>query len=408
MNATRPTSTRSAPPALSLSAARLAAGLALALLAACGPDAPPRAPEAGPSISGTTVRFARRPDGLRAEPVVDAGTTALTVPGRLAWDEDRTVRIFSPFAGRVIRPLAQVGDTVKVGQPLAELASSEFGQALADARRAETDQKLAEDSLARQRELYEAGLVAQKELRSAEAEQARAVIERQRAQGRLTQAGATGGTNFLLRAPIAGVVVERTLNPGQELRPDQGSTPLFVVTDPSRLWAWLDAPEGALPQVSPLPPGTALTLRSAAWGEREFEGRLVRKEDSIDPELRTLRMRASVANAQRLLKAGMYVTATFPLPPEAGSQLLEHVPVSAVLLVDGRRCVFVEDGERGYTRVEVRVVREQAGRAALLGLEPGQRVVVEGNLYLQQILARGGDPGAAAKTAAGAAPEGRK
>jgi cobalt-zinc-cadmium efflux system membrane fusion protein len=331
---------------------------------------------------------------------MDAGTTALTIPGRLAWDEDRTVRVHSPFAGRVIRPLVQVGDPVRAGQPLAELVSSEFGQAVADARRAQTDLTLAHDSLERQRELHDAGLIPLKDLRAAQAEHSRAEIEAQRAQTRLRQTGSTGSGNYSLRAPISGVVVERSINPGQELRADQDGAALFVVTDPSRLWAWLDAPERALPQLSGMPAGTALRIRSAAWGDTEFGGQLVRKEDAIDPELRTFRLRASVGNAQRKLKSGMFVTAIFAPPVENAAMQVEHVPLSAVILMEGKRHVFVQDDESSFTRQQVNVIAEQAGRASVTGLRPGQRVVTEGNLYLQQILSRNGDPAAAAKSEA--------
>ena len=178
---------------------------------------------------------------------------------------------------------------------------------------------------------------------------------------------------------------------GQEVRPD-GDKPLFVVTDPTRLWVWLDAPESALPQLAPMRAGASLKLHSGAWGTKDFDAKLVRTEDSIDATSRTFRLRASVANPERLLKAEMYVTATFPLPPGASDRPIEHVPVTAVLLVDGRRHVFVADPDGGFTRVEVGIVRELPGRVGVVGLEPGQRVVVEGNLFLQQILARGTTP----------------
>jgi len=86
--------------------------------------------------------------------------------------------------------------------------------------------------------------------------------------------------------------------------------------------------------------------------------------------------------------------------------------MSAVLLIDGKRFVFVQDSDSSFSRTEVKVVSEQAGRAALLGLQKGQRVVTEGTLYLQQILSRNGDPAgqrsAAPPPGAGAAAEGRK
>lgn len=368
------------------------AALAALVLAACSGEPPPPPPDAGPAISGTTVRFPRRVEGIRTDAVQDAGTTTLTLPGRLAWDEDRTVRVFPPFAGRVTALRVQVGDAVRAGQPLAEIAAPEFGQAVADARRAEADEALARETAARQRELNEAGLVAAKDLREAQAVLSRAEIERQRARARLAQLGAgDGAATFTLRAPIAGVVVERSLATGQEVRPD-ADRPLVVVTDPSRLWVWLDAPESALPQLAPMPAGSVLKLHSGAWGNREFDAKLLRAEDAIDATSRTFRLRAAVANPDRLLKAEMFVTATFPLPAGAVDRPIEHVPVNAVLLVDGRQHVFVADPDGGFTRTEVQVVREMPGRVGVTGLEPGQRVVVEGNLFLQQILARGSAP----------------
>lgn len=378
-------------PSPGRAAARRLASVALAVLvAACTAEPPPPAPDPGPSLSGTTVRFPKRVEGIRTETVQDAGTTTLSLPGRLAWDEDRTVRVFAPFGGRVVTPIARVGDTVKPGQPLAEIAAPEFGQATADARRAETDQALAEETLERQRELHGAGLVPAKDVREAEAALARARIERQRTQARLAQLGAAAaGPNYVLRAPIAGVVVERAINPGQEVRADGGDKALYVITDPTRLWAWLDAPESALPSLAALPAGAPLALHSGAWGTREFAAILVRSEDAIDPATRTFRLRAAVANPERRLKSEMFVTATFPLPEGQADRPIQHVPTPAVLLIDGRQQVFVADPDGGFTRTEVTVVHELPGRVAVLGLQPAQRVVVEGNLFLQQILARG-------------------
>jgi len=384
--------------------------IAAMVLAACSAEPPPKAPDSNPTITGSTIQFPRRPEGIRSEVGQEAGSIAVSVPGRLAWDEDRTVRIQSPFAGRVIKPLVQVGDAVSAGQPIALLSSADFGSALADSRRAETDLKLADDNLTRQRELHDAGIVPLKELRSAEAERSRADIEVQRARSKMRQEGGASGPNFTLRAPVKGVVVERSINSGQELRPEQ-DTALFVVTDPTRMWAWLDAPERIVPQLAPLPAGTPLRIRSTAWGELEFDAQLLRKEDTIDPDLRTFRMRASVANPDRKLKAGMFVIATFPTPEDSAGQLVEHVPMSAVLLIDGKRHVFVQDSDSTFSRIEVKVISEQAGRAAVLGLKQGQRVVTEGTLYLQQILSRNGNPAGARSTPApapGAAAEGRK
>ncbi len=371
--------------------------LLLLVLAGCNPTvAPP--PEVGPTVNGNSVRFIGRPEGLRSELVQDAGDTTLRLPGRLAWNEDLTVRVFSPFSGRLLRPMVQVGDVVAEGQPLAELVSAEFGEAMADARRADTDGRLARDTLTRLRDLHQAGLIPTKELIEAQAMSSRSTIESERARTRLAQVGADGAPaspprgnhNFFLRAPIAGVVVERAVNPGQEVRSDQGGSPMFVITDPTRLWAWLDATEAMLPRLAEARAGSPIQIRSGAWGDRVFEARLARKEDAIDPASRTFRLRADVDNPARDLKAEMFVSASLALPDDPGGKPVENIPAAAVILVDGRQSVFVQDSDHDFRRVEVKVVRESPGRVGVIGLQRDQRVVVEGNLFLDQLLRKAG------------------
>ena len=103
------------------------------------------------TVTGSTVLFRSSPAGFRTAPVEIADATPLALPGRLAWNEERTVRVYTPFSGRVVRILVRAGDVVKAGQPLAELASADFGQAQAEAAKASADL-----TLARQAAIYKA------------------------------------------------------------------------------------------------------------------------------------------------------------------------------------------------------------------------------------------------------------
>src|SRR6185369_2264294 len=100
------------------------------------------------------------------------------------WNEDKTVRVYTPFAGRVGRILAQPGERVRAGQPLAEIASPDFGQAQAETRRAQGDFALAQQNLARVKDLHQNGVAPAKDLHTAEAEFARAESELKRTQAR--------------------------------------------------------------------------------------------------------------------------------------------------------------------------------------------------------------------------------
>ena len=169
--------------------------------------------------------------------VKQAEDIAVDLPARIVWDEQKTQRVFPAFAGRVKQILADVGQNVSEGTVLAQIASPEFGAAQADTARATADALLASKNLARQKELFNAGITSQKEFEQSEADFLRAKAEVDRAQARtaLYSSGAGVNQQLGLRSSLSGMIVERNVNPDQEIRPDQfgpSSPALFVITDP--------------------------------------------------------------------------------------------------------------------------------------------------------------------------------
>ena len=365
----------------------LAAALAgAALTAGCG-DGPREPPPPAPRVENGRVVFPASSPQVAILSVAEAArptAVSLRLPGRLAWDEDVTARVFPPFAGRVARIEARSGDRVAAGQILARLASPDFGEAQADSRKAATDFALAEKTLARVRELVDNGVAPRKDLLEAEAQLERARADRSRAaeRVRLYSGGTEVDSSLALRSPIAGTVVERNVNPGQELRPDAAASApaLFVVTDPTRLWVILDATERDLAY---LQPGLALTLRAGPYGEERFAAKLDVVGDAIDRETRTVRSRGSLANPDRRLKGEMFVTAEIEVPARDGAA----VPPKAVFLIGAQQYVFVEEAAGRYLRVPIQATGEEGGKVTITrGVAPGQRVVVDGSLFLQHIL----------------------
>jgi cobalt-zinc-cadmium efflux system membrane fusion protein len=369
--------------AVLLAAAFGAAGL----VSACGNgDAKPDAQR--PRLENGQVVF---PEGspqvasFAAEAVKESGPIQMRLTGRLVWDENRTVRLYPPFAGRVLQILVKTGEHVSRGQVLAKLASPDFGQAQADARRAQSDFALAEKNLNRLRELHAAGVSSRKDLATAEADYARAEAELARAAGKIRLYGQSDDSldqNFSLASPIDGVVVERNINPGQELRTDMqlANTPaMFVITDPAHLWVQLDGVEG---QLAALRPGKKVQLRTAAWPDQTFTATLENISDFIDPATRTVKVRGSVENRERKLKGEMFVAAELQETPSADLQM----PEKALVLIGDSYYVFVEDKPGRYLRQEVKVDGVHDGIASVAsGVKLGQRVVVEGNLFLHRL-----------------------
>jgi cobalt-zinc-cadmium efflux system membrane fusion protein len=360
---------------------------ALAFFAGCSES--PK-PEATPPavIEGETITFQKGSPQLASlilEAAEERPSAAVRLNGRLSWNEDRTVRIFTPFAGRVSSILVQPGDAVKQGQTLAVIASPDFGQAQADTRRAQGEFALAQQNLARLRDLHQHGVAAAKDLNAGEAEFARAESELKRTEARLKMYG--GGSDidqtYALKSPLAGVVVEKNINPGQELRPDQlvsNAPALFVITNPSSLWLLLDATEKDLPSLAV---GSIVKVRVPAYPEGDFSAKIVAISDFLDPVTRAIRVRAVVDNAARKLKGVMFVTAEAPSTRAS----VVKVPARAAIFQGGRHFVFVEEGEGRFVRHEVVTGDTDAGYVTIeSGLAAGQKVVAEGALLLQQVL----------------------
>jgi cobalt-zinc-cadmium efflux system membrane fusion protein len=367
---------------------RALACLCLALLlAACGEKNGKEA-AAQPEVKDHSVVIfpANSPQvaQLISVPIEPRRETTLHFNGRLVWNEDRTVRVFPPFAGRVVSIAVRPGDRVKAGQTLAVLAAPDLGVAQAEASRAEQDYALAQKNLKRIEELYGAGVSPAKDLQAAQADVARTAADRSRTQAKLKLYGKEDVVDqkLALKSPLTGVVVERNLNPGQELRSDsQGDKALFVVSDPSRLWFVLDVTEKDIGAVKP---GTEVKIASTSLGDDRVTGKIVHVADLVDPQTRTVKARGTIESADERLKAEMYIVAKVHLPATSGFL----VPARAVYLRGEQYFVFVDDGNGKYTRRAVQVGPIAEGRQVVLeGLAADQRVVVDGNLQLERLLA---------------------
>ncbi|MDE2440814.1 MAG: efflux RND transporter periplasmic adaptor subunit [Betaproteobacteria bacterium] len=305
----------------------------------------------------------------------DKGGT-LHLPGRLVWNEEKTVRVFAQVGGRVQSIAVDIGAPVKIGQPLAILSSPEYSQALADARKARADAQVATQALERNRVLREAGVVAEKEWQQAEAAAIATKAEAERASRRVADLGGEGDGTYTLRSPLAGIVVERNLNPGQEFRPDQSGSPLFVITDLTTLWIQLDAVETDLARLKKDEP---LLIESKQYPGERFKGIIRHVADFVDPNTRTVKVRGEVPNTDRRLKGEMFVNALVELEPNAALR----VPAAAVFLFGKQRYVFVEEATGRYRRQAVEAGTERDGLIDIYaGVQEGDKVVVEGCLHL--------------------------
>jgi cobalt-zinc-cadmium efflux system membrane fusion protein len=308
--------------------------------------------------------------------------------------DDATVRVYTPVAGQVTAIKSDIGQKVSTGAPLAEIDSPDYNQAQADERSAEANLGVAKKSYLRSKDLFEHGGAAEKDVEAAQSAYVAASAERDRAAARLRLYHASGnGTDqvYVLRSPLDGTVVERNINPGQEVRADQmlaNATnllaPLFVVSDISRLWLQVDAAETDLLN---LEAGQQIRVISKAFPGQVFTGTVTNISPTLDPITRAIRVRGVVENPDRLLKAEMYVLVDVLLDESELAHAGVEIPSQAVITIDNKPYLFVEIGPGQFERRQIEIGSEKDGRVYVkTGVSAHQRVVTDGALLLQSVL----------------------
>jgi cobalt-zinc-cadmium efflux system membrane fusion protein len=303
---------------------------------------------------------------------------------RVAYDDNRTAKIFSPISGRVVKILAEVNKQVKKGEGILQLDSPDYAQAIADSRKATADLRLKQETLARAKLLFEAKGLARKDLEGAESDAHQAEAEDVRARERLKNLnGAITREYYMLAAPHAGVITERQVSAGSEVRPD-ATIPLFVITDPAHLWVMMDLPEQDIDKVKI---GQLVTVNVDAYPKDTFSGKVTAIAGALDPVTRRMQVRCEVDNKEFKLKPEMYARVW----PVANMQDgYPRIPNTSIVTVGLYSYVFVETSPGVLQRRKV-VLGLQGHEDSFVreGLKAGERVVTIGALLLNAELAGG-------------------
>ncbi len=316
---------------------------------------------------------------LRSERVTaEAMPAADPVNGRLVYDENLTARISSPIAGRVVVLRAGVGDPVQRGAALIDIDSPELATAEAEFAKASSEAARQRLAYERAKNLHEHDVIARKEFEAAEADYRQAQADVRRTSLRMRNLQASGHENgkFRLRSPLSGLVVERNVNPGQEVRPDL-QAPLFVVTDVSQLWVLVDVPEKSLPHVKT---GQTVSIETDAWPNEHFSARVERMGVAVDPVTRRVQVRCSIMNRDRKLKPEMFARVSFMADSEHKGI---RVPNTSLVTEGLYVYIFVEKTPGTFEKRKVNLALRGNDHSFIeSGLREGEQVVIEGALLL--------------------------
>jgi membrane fusion protein, heavy metal efflux system len=331
-------------------------GLSLGLvLAGCKEHKPNPAAEAPPQVTVEQEMNANnfKVDDPKQFPLAVAteysAASALDVTGVVNPDIARAVPVLSIASGRVIEIDARLGDEVRKGQLLLKVRSNDVETAYQTYLKAQNDERYDRLQFERAKILYEKGAIARSALETAEdtEQDAQVDLEAAREQLRLLGVDKDHPSGIVsIYAPIAGVITDQEVTIAAGVQGLPGPNP-FTISDLSYVWIMCDVYENDLDAVHV---GQFADIHLNAYPDRLLKGRIDNIFPILDPNIRTAKVRLEVPNPGKIMRVGMFATATFY---GRKPQVHAAVPASAVLRLHDRQWVYKPLGGASFRRIEV-------------------------------------------------------
>ena len=304
----------------------------------------------------------------------------LTVSGTIAALPNQDVKVSALVPGRISAMLVAEGDHVKEGSLLAKIDDHSYRdqlqQAEASIDQAKANLENAGINRKRNADLVQRGIAAQKDLEDA-------VTAERVAEAALKQAQSAAALARLqlarteVKSPLSGTVVKRLVSAGEQVD-GTGAQPIFEIANTAEVELFGNVPAIYLPEVHV---GQILPLRTDAFPNTDFSGRVVAISPAVDPTTNAGLVRTRINNAAGLLRLGMFLTAQIPL--ETHKQALVVAPAAVYRDAEGQPRIFRVHADKAEP-VPVKLGIETHERVELLsGAEEGEVVVLSGAYGLE-------------------------
>jgi len=365
-----------------------AAAVAAAVFAGCSPkaDSSAAAPVAAGNVTVTAAQRAR----LHIQTIRLASFhRTIETTGTVGFDSDRATTVLAPISGPASRLLVSLGARVAAGDPLALVDSPDFAAAISGYRKAVVTARNLRRIADLDKQLFDADAIARRDLEQAQTDAVNSEADRDAALQQLRSIGVTDEAirdiqedrpasvlAGVIRAPLAGTVVEKLITPGQLLQ--AGTTPCFTVADLSQVWVAADLYESQLASVAL---GDSAEVFTSASPDG-FPGTVDNIAAILDPNTRSIAVRVVAKNPGEVLKKQMYVRVMI----RSGRQSTGLLAPVAAILRDEENLPFVylvqTDGsfERRHVTLGSRVGEAYEITA---GLKDGEQLVADGGLFVQ-------------------------
>lgn len=303
--------------------------------------------------------------------------SALQLPGEIAFNDDRTAHVVPRVGGVVEAVPVSLGQQVTKGQVLAVISSTAVSDHRAELQSAQKRLQLTRATYEREQKLFEQRISPQQDVQQAEQAMREAEIAVSNARQKLQALGASTESSALnryeLRAPFNGVIVEKHISLGEQVREDAN---VFTVSDLKSVWAQVSVPARDLPSVRL---NENVTIKSASF-EQTAIGKVAYVGALIGEQTRTAQARVVVDNPNGAWRPGLFVNVEVA---SGESTAPVAVAADAVQTLEGKSVIFVRTAT-GFAPANVELGRNDGKRVEVKsGLKAGAQYAANGSFVIK-------------------------
>ncbi len=269
-------------------------------------------------------------DTARKERVKDE----LILNGKVDANEDKVIKIYPFVSGDVAEANAQLGDYVQKGQTLAVIKSSDVAGYQQQYIAAKAGLAEAQKTYDADADLYKAGMIFDKDYTQDKNE----LVKAQAAYDQMVKTfqvyNIDENSNYVIKAPVAGFIIDRKINPGMHFRSDNTDN-VFTISDLKDVWVLANIYETDIAKIKQ---GYDATITALSYPNKVFHGKVDKVYNMLDPDSKVLNARITLDNPGYLLKPEMFANVSIRY---AEDTQMVAVPTGAIIFNMSKNYVIV-------------------------------------------------------------------
>jgi membrane fusion protein, heavy metal efflux system len=304
-------------------------------------------------------------DTAKTEQVKDE----LTLNGKVDANEDKVVKIYPFVSGNVAEVNGQLGDYVQKGQTLAVIKSTDVAGYQQQYTAAKASLAEAQKTYDADADLYKAGMISEKDYTQDKNELLKAQATYDQMVKTFQVYNIDENSNYVIKAPISGFIIDREINPGMQFRPDNTNN-MFTISDLKDVWVMANVYETDIAKIKQ---GYDATVTTLSYPGKVFHGKVDKVYDMLDPDSKVLNARITLDNPGYLLKPEMFANVSISYTED--TQMVA-IPTSAIIFNMSKNYVIVYT-DKCHLKISPVTVYKTVGKISYIseGVKAGDMVV---------------------------------